>query len=66
MKSPINDSVITCDEITDAVTKSNNDTSETVTIISNHKTATCKMGYYILHTILLVIILFLEILITCY
>ena len=49
MKSLIDDSVLTCDEIIDKVAKSYNDTPGTVTINSNH-----KMGYYILYTILLV------------
>lgn len=62
IKSPPKDSVITCDKIINVLAKLYDDTSETVGINSNHKIPTYKMGYYTLHTILLVNILLLEIL----
>ena len=55
MKSFIDNSVITCDEIID--------TAETMPINSNDKKATYKMDYYIWHTFLLVTILLLKIVI---
>lgn len=63
IKCPAKDSVITCDKIINVLAKLYDDTSETVEINSNHKIPTYKMGYYALHTILLVNILLLEILI---
>ena len=62
IKCPAKDSVITCDKIINVLAKLYDDTSETVGINSNHKIPTYKMGYYTLHTILLVNILLLEIL----
>ena len=56
MKSHIDDSVITCDEIVDI--------AETVTS-SNDKKDIYKMDYYILHNLLLIIILLLIIVSIC-
>ena len=42
MRSLIDDSLVTCDEIAD--------TQETVTTDSVNKKATCKMDYCVLHT----------------
>ena len=68
IKSPAKDSVITCDKIINVLAKLYDDTSETVGINSNsnHKIPVYKMGYYTLHTILLVNILLLEILFIWY
>ena len=52
MKSLIDDSVITCDEIID--------TAETMPINSNDEKSSYKMDYYIWHTFLLVTILLLK------
>ena len=57
MKSLTDDSVMTCDEIIDTVAKSYNDALESVSINSNHKKVRFRMGYDILHTILLVTVL---------
>ena len=64
MKIRINDSVVTCDEITNAVAKLYIVTPETVSIYFSDKSATYEIDYYILHTFLLVNI-FISV-ITCY
>ena len=66
MKRIINDPVTTCDEISDKVAKSYSNTAESALINSNDKTATYKLEYNILHTLLLVALLLLIIAITCY
>lgn len=58
MKSVIHDSLMACDEITEA--------PETVSINSNYRNVVYKMDYYFFHTLLLVTTLLLIIGTTCY
>lgn len=58
VKSITDGLVITCDEVVN--------TSGTILVNSNDKKETYKMNYYILHTFLLVTILFLIIVTICY
>ena len=49
MKNLTDDSLIKCDKIIDAVAKSYNNTTETVSIKCNDEKGTYKMEYYISH-----------------
>ena len=66
MKIFLEDSVVTCDEIIDALSKLYVDMTEIVSINSNNKKKHVKWIIIILQSFLLVSILLLEIVIICY
>ena len=66
LKSVAGSLVIAWGELIDTVAKLHDNVSDDLSINLNDKKATCEMVYFILYTILLVTILFLEIIIYYY